>query len=707
MHSTLKLKNTVTTQTTSETTNHGLADPLPDPLPDLPPDPLPDISTNAAVELVQSDLVPLKEHLKSGDLLSACRHFVTLTSRLSESVGGLASGDSLAKYLPPDAILQPVLGQLLEAIIIDDGRNLDLPTPLDFLKQMGDIGALRTAHYATLLLSMVKNGANTTSLIPVFDSAILFNSGNLKELMSEIDEFLSLDYDMATPHFIAFLILRSKGISSDGISRLESVLKHSPYPVFHQVERVLDYHNFSINSTTYILALLQEFSTESLYTNNHALRQAINAVLASSATPTALTTLYKSIKDNAPKKFGATVYNIFITSFMELQDLKDPLAAQSAAFSVWNDMETGGITPGVIEWTNLMKSFAKTRDKSVILPLWTRMIQNGIFPDHRAWTVRIHALLEAGMVKEGLESLREMQSSSVTPTVETINAVLSGLLKHEYILEASKVLAVAERLGIQKDIATYNTLLVSLMKQQRSNAKKFDESLALIRQMSANGIVPDIRTITLILDGMYKFSNPKPTLSAVLSLLSYCESAGIPINVWTFTALIRALLEEGREDAAIDMLIAMESRGMTGSTTTYTILLRYYFMRRDLISVDELLDEMMLKRIIMDRRLWREVIVGFAGAGQVDRMKSAIARMHKGATGMDISGFMSTLKKLGYKGLLVDAKEVVQDLLDREIVGRSKEARLAGPERDFWVVVGSLGDGDVMERLIETGKVDA
>lgn len=671
-----------------------------------------DLPISDPVRLAQSDqalsdLAQLKEHLKLGDILSAFRHFGALTSRILESSGNLPPGNSPRDFLPSDAVLQPVLGQMLEAILIDDGRDLNLPTPLDFLNQMGDIGALRTMHYASVLLSMVRGGTNMESLVPVFDSAILFNAENLREVMSDVDEFLSLDYDVATPHFIAFLILRSKGVSSEQLSRLESVLAYSSYPVFRHVERVLDYQGFSIDLTTHILALLQVFSAESLYTNNHTLKQSISAVLASSPTPKALTTLYQSIKAKSPKKLSASVYSIFITTFLGLSDSRDHLSAQSAAFSVWNDMEEGGITPGVIEWTNLMKSFSKAQDKSVILPLWQKMIQNGIFPDDKAWTVRIHALLEANMVKEGLESLREMQKSSVTPNIGTINAVLSGLLKHDHILEASKVLAVAERLGITKDITTYNTLLVSLMKQQRGNSKKFDESLALIRQMAANGISPDIQTITLILDGMYKFSNPKPTLSAVLSLLNYCESAGITINVWTFTALIRALLEEGHEDAAIDMLLVMESRGMTGTTATYNTLLRHYFYKRDMRSVDELLEEMTKKRIVMDRRLWREVIVGFASVGQVDRMKRAIARMYGSATEMGILGFMSTLKKLGNKGLLVDAKEVVEDLLDRGIVGRSREARMTGLDKGFWEVVESLGGGAVMAELINTKRVDS
>lgn len=690
LHSTRKFQSTITAQIVD----------------DGPANAHSDLLTSDPVKIVLSDLERLKEYLDAGDLLSACRHFGTLTSRVLENKGDIASGGLLGKYLPPDVVLQPVLSQMLEGILTDDGRDLNLPTPLEFLNQMGDIGALRTMHYAVVLLSMVRGGANTTSLIPVFDSAILFNSENLKEVMSNVDEFLSLDYDVATPHFIAFLILRHKGVSSDQLSRLESVLAYSPYPIYRQVERILDYHGFSINLTTHILAQLQAFSAETIYTNTHALTQLINAVLTSSVDLKTLVALYQSIKTKSPKKLGAPIYNLFIATLLSLPEGGAPLATQSAAFSVWNDMEADGIIPGVIEWTNLMKSFSGSRDKSVILPLWRKMIQNGIFPDDRAWTVRIHALLGSNMVKEGLESLREMQNSSVKPNISTINAVLSGLLKFDHILEASQVLEVAGRLGIRKDLTTYNTLLVSLMKQQRGNSKKFDESLALIRQMSADGISPDIQTITLILDGMYKFSDPKPTLSAVLSLLNYCESAGITINIWTFTALIRALLEGDREDAAIDMLLVMESRGMTGTSATYNTLLKYYFNKRDMRSVDELLEEMVHKCVVMDRRLWQEIIVGFAGAGQVDRMKRAITQMHKGPMGMGILGYMSTLKRLGTKGLLADAKEVVEGLLDRRMVGRTREVRMVGPEKGFWEVVEMLGGGAVMTELIYTKRVD-
>lgn len=691
LHSASKFQSAITTQTA----NDGIANPHLD------------LPTGNPVKLDPSDLAPLVEHLKSGDLLSACRDFTTLSSQMVENNGTVLFGHSLKNYLPSDVVLQPILGQLLEGILIDDGRNPHLPTPLEFLKQMGSIGALRTIHYATVLLAMVKNGANTTSLVPVFDSAISFNHDNLREVMSEADEYLSLDHDVATPYFIAFLILQSKKISSAPLTQMESVLRYSPYPAFRYVERVLEYHGFSINLSTHILALLQTFSSKSLYTNNHTLRQAISAALARSATVETLTDLYTSVKASSPVPLSATVYNIFITTFMQLSHTGDHLVAKSAAFSAWDDMEASGITPSVIEWTNLMKAFSTVRDKSMILPLWEKMIKGGIFPDDKAWTVQIHALLEANMVKEGLESLRGMQSSDIVrPNTETINAVLDALLRNDHFPEAAKVLAVAERLGIPKDITTYNTLLVSLMKQQSSDSKKFDESIVLIRKMSASGIIPDVQTITLILDGMYKFSNPKPKLSAVISLIRFCESVGISINVWTFTSIIRALLVEGREDAAIDMLLVMESRGMTGSSATYTVLLKHFFLKRDLSSVDELLEEMLQKRVVMDRRLWREVIVGFAGAGQANRMKSAIARMHESATAMGTFGFMSTLNRLGAKGLLVDAKELVEDLLDRGIVGRSLEARSSEPEKVFWEVVAALGEGAVMRELISAKRVD-
>lgn len=244
------------------------------------------------------------------------------------------------------------------------------------------------------------------------------------------------------------------------------------------------------------------------------------------------------------------------------------------------------------------------------------------------------------------------------------------------------------------------------MKQQKNSAKKFDEALAVVRQMSANGIVPDVRTITLILDGMYKFSNPKPSLAAVLSLLDYAESAGITINTWTYTALIRALLEQGREDAAIDILLIMESRGMTGSRATYTVLLKYYFSKRDLRSIDHLLGEMSQKRVTMDGRTWREIVVGFAVLGETGRMNEALAGMYKGSSTMGFLGFMSLLKALEARGLLADAKEVVEGMLERRIVGRSKELRLFGPEKEFWDVVERIGKGAVLTELIMTGKVD-
>lgn len=300
-----------------------------------------------------------------------------------------------------------------------------------------------------------------------------------------------------------------------------------------------------------------------------------------------------------------------------------------------------------------------------------------------------------------------MQDSNVTPTTETINAVLDGLLKHGHLPEASKVLSVAAKLGIRKDLWTYNTLLSSLLKQQKNDGGKFNDIVKLTRQMQSEGIVPDVQTVTVILDGMYKYSIAKPSLNSVLSLLEYVEASGIAVNVWTYTALLRALLAEGSEAAAMDILAIMDAKGMTGSTVTYTVLLKHYFLKRDLASVEKILGEVEEKGVAYDTRMWREVAWGFATMKQVERMKEVLERMHVGGGGMGLKGYMSVLLALQKGDLLREAKDLVEDLLKKGIVGgRRRDEGRREVEKGFWDVVRVLGEGRVIRELENTGMVD-
>ncbi|KAH8152455.1 uncharacterized protein LAJ45_03295 [Morchella importuna] len=649
-------------------------------------------------KLPPKDIITLKEHLEAGDLAATYSHFMGIKIAIptaEEVKTAYAQPEtSMADYVS-DTTLQTALGQFVAALLAADWKGAGTPHPLRLLERMEEMGVCKGEYYSMLLIETIRRYNTKGEILPVFDRAVGFSvaESNMHGVVLETMEPESVKMDMASPYFFAYLVLtRDLRVKEESTLRYEHVIRHSPYPSSNYAQRFMEYHKFSPEDTTRIVGLLGEYAEDTLFTNYYTLSLEISQAQAKS--PEDLQELYKRMVSTSPRT--PDVYTRFMTAFFEL-------GRNTEAITCWADMTRAAIIPTVVQWNELLRAYSRSQDKLPIEPVWQMMIRSGCTPDHHCWTTRIHALLDNKKIAAGLGALREMQASGTTPTTATINATLDGLLKHSYINEAMAVMDTASRLGIEKDLVTYNTILKTLMKRQKTDTRTFNSILALTREMQASGIVPDITTVTLILDGMYKYATPAPKLETVLGILQYVEDAGIITNIVTFTTILHALLKEGNEPAAMGILGIMEDRGIVGNSTTYTVLLQHYFARGDVVSAERVIAEMEAKRVPTDARVYREIVLGFANAREARKMQFWLARIRDRHVVLGLLAYMSFLRAMERKELLLEAKNLVAELMERGMVGGGGEGMVN--EREFWDVVREMAGGAVFRELEKEGRV--
>ncbi|KAH0610462.1 uncharacterized protein H6S33_011989 [Morchella sextelata] len=647
-------------------------------------------------KLPPADIITLKGHLEAGSLAAACDHFmgidIAMLSAEEIKMAYAQPETSMGDYVP-DTALQAALEQLVAALLAADWRGEGIPHPLRLLERMEKMGVCKTEYYSMLLIETIRRHNSKDEILPVFDRAVGFSvlRNDMHGTVLETMEPDSAKIDMASPYFFAYLVLTcGLRVMEESTVRYNRVIRHSPYPSPHYAQRFLEYHKFSPEDTTRIMGLLEKYASDTLFTNYYTL----SLEISQAKSPEALQELYTRMVSTSPRT--PDVYTRFMTAFFEL-------GRNTEAITCWADMTRAAIIPTVVQWNELLRAYSRSQDKLPIEPVWQMMLRSGCKPDHHCWTTRIHALLENKKIAAGLAALREMQASGTTPTTATINATLDGLLKHSYINEAMAVMDTASRLGIEKDLVTYNTILKTLMKRQKTDTRTFNTILALTREMQASGIVPDITTVTLILDGMYKYATPAPKLEAVLGILQYVEDAGIIINIVTFTTILHALLKEGNEPAAMGILGIMEDRGIVGNSTTYTVLLQHYFTRGDVVSAERVIAEMEAKRVPADARVYREIVLGFANAREARKMQLWLGRIRDRHVVLGLLAYMSFLRAMERKELLLEAKNLVAELMERGMVGGGGEGRVN--EREFWDVVREMAGGAVFRELEKEGRV--
>jgi pentatricopeptide repeat protein len=330
---------------------------------------------------------------------------------------------------------------------------------------------------------------------------------------------------------------------------------------------------------------------------------------------------------------SAALCNHFIMANMGLRK-------PNRAIDVWNHMVSNGLTPNVKTWNAMLTGCKVARDRNALESIWKKMLMSGVKPDVPCWTTRISGLIECNLVNQGLQALNEMGrmwlaanpqkktkkgqeipaslKDAVKPTIETVNAAVSALLRKRKEEAAHRVLSWAGKLGLRPDTATFNILLRPLIREGR-----VEEVNSLLKQMQNTGIQADTVTFTIILDETLRTigdETPEGQIEIVNSVFSEMEKAGIESSQHTYGKIIYQLLQTPTGDmtAVNAVLDQMSSQGVQVSTHIYTMLMEHYFASSppNLDAVRSLIEAAQYKLGGTDMIFWDRVIEGYSRVGE-------------------------------------------------------------------------------------------
>ncbi|KAK3942443.1 hypothetical protein QBC46DRAFT_380256 [Diplogelasinospora grovesii] len=380
------------------------------------------------------------------------------------------------------------------------------------------------------------------------------------------------------------------------------------------------------------------------------------------------------------KELLAENVELFDQFIMAYMGLKQP----ELAIDVWNRMQRIGVKPTIKTWNSMIDGCTRAKNPHGIKTVWQRLVASGIELDTTVWTARISGLIRAGDPEAGLAALNEMakiwedsrkgQGNSfviaVKPTIEPVNAALSGLLRLNRMSTAKTVLGWAARQGIAPDIYTFNTLLRPMVRKGQHD--EVDKIFQMMRDM---GIEADAATFTILLEGALAdvgAESPERQVQIVTKFIRDMEAAGVKANMQTYAKMIYVLLQEGGDnaEAAVKAVLAhiWSNAGLELTSHIYTMLAEHYFSRDppDTVAVTSLIESRNLHdNRDIDRIFWERVIKGYSQAGETDRALHIYNRIfapsNAGAGGTIIT--FSTLYELLFALVRADKMEEAAKLV--------------------------------------------
>ncbi|KAJ8115198.1 hypothetical protein ONZ43_g4725 [Nemania bipapillata] len=260
------------------------------------------------------------------------------------------------------------------------------------------------------------------------------------------------------------------------------------------------------------------------------------------------------------------------------------------AISAWNLLGKVGLKPSLRTWNLMLDGLRRAGNIDGIKNIWDKLARSHIQLDTAIWTTRIAGLIDCGDIEGGLHALEEMvklwgngaNKGAVMPTIEPVNAALSGLIFRQQHDIAESLLAWASRNGIQPDVVTFNTLLRSAIRNAHPNhqSKKVEQILA---RMQAQGVSADEATFVIILDASFSHSyirDAEDQAKIVADVGSAMTSAGLKLNMKAYGKMVYILLRSNATAAAMAIVKHLHNQNMEPSSHIYTMLVEHCFTRR-------------------------------------------------------------------------------------------------------------------------------
>ncbi|KAL5730775.1 hypothetical protein ACHQM5_003567 [Ranunculus cassubicifolius] len=220
-------------------------------------------------------------------------------------------------------------------------------------------------------------------------------------------------------------------------------------------------------------------------------------------------------------------------------------------------------------------------------------------PDFRKERMYSHIITvygQAGMFDSAIKTFEEMPAMGITPSAESLNALLGAGLHTDKIFEVNKIFTdYPKYYGITRDVDTYNILLKAYIAWGYYKYRSM--ILLTLDVMNKEGCKPDDTTYKTFLAGLYK---EKP--EEVVNVIEFMEQNNMFLdNIDIYNFGIETLCKLKKPAEAKRLFEKITSRGTEPNTGTYKHLIRCFGSEGNVQEVRWLAEDMHLNEVEIDR----------------------------------------------------------------------------------------------------------
>lgn len=186
------------------------------------------------------------------------------------------------------------------------------------------------------------------------------------------------------------------------------------------------------------------------------------------------------------------ICSLILSSLCEQNDMPS-----DAVMGFVKIMRKQGFSPGMIDYSNLIRFLVKKGKGVEALDILNTMKVEGIKPDIVCYTMVLHGVITEGHYERADEVFDELLVLGLIPDVYTYNVYIYGLCKQNNVEAGIKMIASMEKLRCKPNVITYNTIMDSLCKFGELSRMR-----VLLKEMGQKGVESNFRTYRIMLEGL-------------------------------------------------------------------------------------------------------------------------------------------------------------------------------------------------------------
>lgn len=256
------------------------------------------------------------------------------------------------------------------------------------------------------------------------------------------------------------------------------------------------------------------------------------------------------------------------------------------ALNLLTDMTERGVVPDTFCYNTLIRGFCDIGLLDEARSLQVEISNNNLFPDTCTYTILVCGMCKNGLLGEARQIFNEMEKHGCLPSALTFNYLIEGLCKAGKLEEAQLMFYKMEigrnpslflRLTQGADRVLDKAGLQAKV-EELCESGKIMKAYDLLMQLSDSGVVPNIMTYNILINGFCKSGN----MNSALKLLEILQRKGHSPDHITYGTLIDGLQRAGRHEQTLQLFEQIKkNHSFAISPEIYKMLMTWSCRKRE------------------------------------------------------------------------------------------------------------------------------